>query len=93
MSAAKQIKDSDEARAQDLRALIKRGLKFADAMLVFAEDRTPEELAYVEKAKEKHIHDEGDMEVDDGAIVSDSEDGAYVMAWTWVYDDEAEGES
>lgn len=34
----------------------------------------------------KRIHQvEGEVEVDDGAVVSYSEDhGAYVMAWVWV---------
>ena len=33
---------------------------------------------------------EGELEVDDGAVVNVSEDpGAYVQAWLWVEDDEA----
>jgi hypothetical protein len=43
-----------------------------------------ERLAYIEAARDIYAH-EGETEIDDNAIVSDSEDGAYVMAWCWVY--------
>ena len=45
---------------------------------------------YREAAKQKHIHDEGNIEVDDGAVVSIGEDGAYVQAWTWIENEEEE---
>jgi hypothetical protein len=33
---------------------------------------------------------EGELEIDPGAVVAQSDDdGAYVMAWLWVSDDEA----
>lgn len=32
---------------------------------------------------------DGDLECDDGAIVSFSEDGAYVQTWSWVSDNQA----
>lgn len=73
-----------EARALALRKLIADGLTFADAMQEFAKDNGTEERAYVKRAQYKHIHDEGEIEVDDNAIVSLSDTGAYVMAWTWV---------
>jgi len=55
--------------------------------------KNPEERkamdAYREQAKQKHIHDEGNIEVDDGAVVSLSGDGgAYVQAWTWIGDED-----
>jgi hypothetical protein len=41
-----------------------------------------------EAAKLKY-HSDGEIEIDDGAIVSVSEDGgAYVQAWVWVYDED-----
>lgn len=47
----------------------------------------PANAAWVEKAKELH-QDEGSVEVDeqgdDSALVSFSDEGAYVMAWVWV---------
>ena len=31
---------------------------------------------------------DGEIEIDDDAVISESEDGgAYVQAWVWVYDD------
>lgn len=53
----------------------------------------PTAEAYVEAAQEKY-GDEGRIEVDDIAVVSqaprretgDGAKGAYVMAWVWVYD-------
>ncbi len=43
-----------------------------------------ERRAYVAAAREKHASDEGDVEVDEDAVVSIGNDGAYVQAWTWV---------
>jgi hypothetical protein len=43
-----------------------------------------ERRAYVAAAREKHASDEGDVEVDEEAVVSIGNDGAYVQAWTWV---------
>ncbi len=41
---------------------------------------------YRQKATEKY-HRDGEIEVDEGATVSVSEDaGAYVQAWVWVAD-------
>lgn len=46
--------------------------------------------AYRKAAKELHLS-EGTLEIDSNAIVSQSDDGgAYVQAWVWVDDDEAE---
>lgn len=65
-----------------LRALIKSGLTFGEAVNVFAESRTESDLAYVKLAQE--YGRDGELEVDDSAQVSDSDEGAYVMAWVWV---------
>ena len=44
-----------------------------------------------QRAKELY-HDEGEIEVDDGAPVSIGEDaGAYVQAWVWVYSEKDDG--
>jgi len=39
------------------------------------------------RAAAQEIAREGEIEVDDGAVVSLSEDGAYVQAWLWVNSD------
>lgn len=38
------------------------------------------------RAREMY-HDEGTLEIDDNAIVSQSEGGCYVAAWVWVPDE------
>jgi hypothetical protein len=48
---------------------------------------------YIEAAREHHAMSEGDVEVDDNAVVSRGSDhGAYVAAWVWV-EDPAEGDA
>jgi len=47
-----------------------------------------DEAWFRQRAKELY-HDEGEIEVDDGATVSIGEDaGAYVQAWVWVPSEE-----
>jgi len=44
---------------------------------------------YLKYAKE-NIHEDGDLEFDDDSAVSmGADDGAYVMCWKWVSDEEA----
>lgn len=46
------------------------------------------ENPYVKAAQRIHT-DEGTLEIDDNALVSNGDDsGAYVSAWVWVYDDQ-----
>lgn len=77
--------NTDAERAQALlREAVALGLKAGEALNVFAESRGPEELAFLAAAKEHHTS-EGDLEFDDNAVVSLSDDnGAYVMGWKWV---------
>ena len=55
------------------------------------DDDHRERCAYIEAAREIYFNEGDDhrTEIDDNAIVSDSEDGAYVMAWCWVSKREA----
>ena len=39
---------------------------------------------YVSYARARYHHD-GELEIDDNAIISTAEEGAYVQAWAWVY--------
>ena len=53
------------------------------------DDLTPDETKFPDDwfiAEARQIHQEdGEVEIDDGAIVSRSSDGgAYVAAWVWV---------
>ena len=43
---------------------------------------------YLQTAKDNH-YSEGDLEFDDGAVVSVSDEGAYVQGWKWISDEEA----
>ena len=45
---------------------------------------SPDSDAYREQAKEMLKHEEGSLEVDDGAPVSIGEDGAYIQCWVFV---------
>jgi hypothetical protein len=55
-------------------------ISLLEELLVDSEERR----AYVIAARAKHASDEGDVEVDEAAVVSIGNDGAYVQAWTWV---------
>lgn len=56
-------------------------------------EQDPEEAARHEKYREAaraQYEDEGTLEIDEGALVSEGCDpGAYVQAWVWVYNDAA----
>jgi hypothetical protein len=68
-----------------LEALIDAGLTFAEAVTAFAARQASELAAYRDAVKVR----EGELEVDDNAIVSVSDDdGAYVMTWSWVSADD-----
>lgn len=47
-----------------------------------------QDKAFITAASKKHSID-GEVEVDELAIVSPSHEGAYVMAWVWVTHEEA----
>jgi hypothetical protein len=47
----------------------------------------PSENRYI-KAARRMWHREGEIEIDDWPLISPSEDGAYVQAWVWVYNDD-----
>ena len=70
-----------------LDGLARAGLTLADCTQFFSQHRTPTEQEYVVKAKEQFAV-EGELEVDDNAPVSMSNEadagGAYVSAWVWV---------
>lgn len=61
------------------------GLDFSAIVPLFAE--SSEDSPYVAAARENQR--EGSFEIDDPAVVSRSDAGAYVMGWMWVDDDTA----
>jgi len=49
-----------------------------------------DEIAAYQRAADEHYGRDGELEIDDGAVVSRGDDaGAYVLAWRWVTDREA----
>jgi hypothetical protein len=50
----------------------------------------PDDARYIKAARAQY-HKDGEIEIDDGALVSRGDDpGAYVQAWVWVSDEELE---
>ena len=65
-------------------ALVDAGLSFGEVVNVFGERQSDEEKTIAVQARDQWT-DEGQVEVDRNAIVSEGDDaGAYVMAWVWV---------
>lgn len=60
------------------------GIEFAQITPLFGQD---ESNPYVARAL--NLAREGELEVDVPAVISDSEEGAYVMAWMWVSREDA----
>ena len=52
-----------------------------------SEYQPPFEQVCREKARHMY-HEEGTLEIDDDAIVSQAEGGCYVAAWVWVPDED-----
>lgn len=78
-----------QIRFETLDALVKEGgLEFNDCVNFFHSKQTKKQNALAAKAAEEY-EEEGRIEIDENAIVSEEErdpiDGAYVMAWVYVY--------
>jgi hypothetical protein len=74
-----------EEREAKLKELIAAGLTFSDCTHAFGSDEFD---SYVQAAR-LHVR-EGELEVDTPAVVSrGADDGAYVMAWIWIDNQEA----
>ncbi len=71
---------------KELALLGSKGLTFAQCVEALGEDRDSNPFA---SAAHKLYGREGELEIDPATIVSQSNDGAYVLAWCWVSNDEA----
>jgi hypothetical protein len=60
------------------------------ALLEARNEESPLTANYLASAKDEW-HRDGEVEIDDDAIVSESEEGAYVQAWVWVGRPDADG--
>lgn len=77
----------DESLRNELTKLKERGLTFSDCVDVFGVERDTDPQA--RKAFEIH-HREGEVEIDSTTVISESSEGAYVMAWVWVDDPDSD---
>lgn len=68
-----------------LKALIDEGLEFGDCVNAFGVDeRNP-----FAKAADEMYSREGAVEIDSPTVLSESDEGAYVLAWVWVSNSDA----
>ncbi len=75
-----------ESVKDGLAKLIEQGLTFADCVEAFGTRQSDEEKYFVDLARDEW-EKEGQIEIDDNAIVAGSSDhGDYVLAWLWVSD-------
>lgn len=72
--------------AISLQALIGQGLTFSDCVRAFGVDRDTNPHA---RYAFKKLTVAGEIEVDDSAVLSEADDGCYVMAWLWVSNEDA----
>lgn len=77
--------EEDDKRIAELTRLKDAGLTFSDCVKVFGVERDKDPHA---SAAFEQKHRDGELEIDDTTVVSDSDDGAYVMAWVWVDKDD-----
>jgi hypothetical protein len=62
--------------------------RFGGFINAFAElNQSDQDRCYIAAAQEEAR--EGELEIDDCAVVSQGSEGAYVMAWLWVSNDDA----
>lgn len=88
--------NGDTDNAAQLRRLIANGLEFGTVLNVFGEhqaEKKPELLPYsngVENTRTWQDAPDGDVVIDDAPLVSKGDaNGAYVLAWIWVSDEDA----
>lgn len=73
--------------AREIELAIRRALPAAEIESLRVIERGERDAYFLEAAREEH-GEEGLCEIDSDAVVSDSDDGAYVEAWVWVYNDQ-----
>jgi hypothetical protein len=79
--------DIAEGHQVVLAEMIAEGLSVGDAINGFASD---DDDPFVKAAREHYASgSDGDIEIDRCAVVSQSDEGAYVMGWLWVSNERA----
>lgn len=69
-----------------LKALIDEGLEFSKCVEAFG---VGEDNDFAKAAKDMY-GSEGSVEIDSTTVLSESDGGAYVMAWVWVENADAD---
>lgn len=71
----------------DLKSWINTEPTFGQVVQHYSTKLSPKEAAYIDAARA--LERDGELEIDDYTMVSLSMNGAYVMAWVFVGDDDA----
>ena len=83
-------RDMSTAAVEQIEQLIQslnhHGLEFGEVVNLIGVD---EDNPYVAAAHEHRLLSEGTLEVDPKTITRESDEGAYVMAWLWVSNEDA----
>ena len=67
--------------ADQLSTLIAQGMTFPDCVRAFGVDTETNDYA---KRGVAFYQKDGEVEIDNPTVLSESNEGAYVMAWVWV---------
>lgn len=74
---------------EKLKALIDEGLEFSQCVQAFG---VGEDNPFAKAAADMYAS-EGSVEIDTTTVLSTSDEGAYVMAWVWVGNSDADAHS
>lgn len=78
-------KAAADRRSEALAALKAEGLTIGECIRALA---SPEDDPYIRKARQL-INGSDDVEIDEESITAPGDDGAWVLTWTWVSNEEA----
>lgn len=72
-----------------LAKLVEQGLTFGDCVAAFATNKQTSKVVQI--AHDRYAEPSNDsIEIDPETVVSESDDGAWVMAWVWVPKEDAD---
>jgi hypothetical protein len=73
-----------DSNVQALCGLVNKGRELAMAIQELSDEQSSPRAEALRKTADQKYGRAGEIEIDDGAVVSFSDDGAYVAAWVWV---------
>lgn len=71
-----------------LKKLVDQGLTFGDCVAAFATNRATSRVVQIAHDRYAEPSNDG-IEIDPETVVSESDEGAWVMAWVWVPKEDA----